>query len=321
MHPSELIYKLRQLPGDTPITAEQLIAAMESLKPFFDKSAVVQEAPTKDTQLVDEKEVARIMGRSVKTLQWWRQMEMGPPFIKQENNGTVRYNLKDVQTYIEKHTVENTKQGKKVKRFACMIDPIIVHIPVLLYGEEQVEFFSALNRPNPPDGFLLRDSVFYDEDDEFIHALHHPTELQSLDIPTDLVTGFNVAQWFRDRTWDATITPEQLPELAKSFDWLKDHGNDLNATTLQTDTFALDIGTQERTYCLADVISGLGHKVDGTDELQSYYSFIGHTLDLGVRFNHADGPCLDYLKRRDLRDRLAQDLLTDDDEPQQKNTL
>jgi hypothetical protein len=185
-----------------------------------------------------------------------------------------------------------------------------------------VEFFAALGRPSAPDGFLLRDSVFYDEKDEFICALREPARLDHLDIPADLVARFNAARWLRDKVWDGTIAPAQLPDIATSLTWLSEQGNHLNAIQIQVDNLAFDSERHEIAYTLADVLSDLGSRIHSTDDNESYFSLVGKALDAGIRFDRPHGLCLQYLKKRELLERLSSALLSDDNgEEQPKNAL
>jgi excisionase family DNA binding protein len=57
-------------------------------------------------RLVDEHEAASILGLSVKTLRRWRWAGREVPFIKL--GGSVRYDLADLQAYIDGHRVMST---------------------------------------------------------------------------------------------------------------------------------------------------------------------------------------------------------------------
>ncbi len=52
--------------------------------------------------LLKQEDTARMLGVSVYTLQAWRQAGFGPPFVRMRGND-VRYDLRDVEAFIEQH--------------------------------------------------------------------------------------------------------------------------------------------------------------------------------------------------------------------------
>lgn len=63
---------------------------------------------------IDEREAARILGISVRTLQTWRVTGGGPPFVKV--GAAVRYNPDRLADWLEARTVSNTAQAAGVAR-------------------------------------------------------------------------------------------------------------------------------------------------------------------------------------------------------------
>ncbi len=63
--------------------------------------------------LLREREVAGILGVSVRTLQQWRRSGDGPPFLKlsQKKRGMVRYDPADVETFMLDRKVGGGKQS------------------------------------------------------------------------------------------------------------------------------------------------------------------------------------------------------------------
>ena len=55
-------------------------------------------------QLIDEKELARLLRVSVGTVSWWRGMRRGPRYIKAGH--LVRYRPSDVQEWLQRGTRE-----------------------------------------------------------------------------------------------------------------------------------------------------------------------------------------------------------------------
>ena len=56
-----------------------------------------------ENQVVDETQAAKIIGRAVQTLRNDRHLRKGPPYIKISRS--VRYRVKDLFDYIEKHSL------------------------------------------------------------------------------------------------------------------------------------------------------------------------------------------------------------------------
>jgi len=62
------------------------------------------------TRLVDEHEAAAILGLSVKTLRRWRWAGRELPFVKL--GSAVRYDLADLQAYIDGHRRASTSMAR-----------------------------------------------------------------------------------------------------------------------------------------------------------------------------------------------------------------
>jgi predicted DNA-binding transcriptional regulator AlpA len=74
------------------------------------KTAVeTQPFPAAPSRLVDEHQTAAILGLSVKTLRRWRWAGREVPFIKL--GGAVRYDLADLQAYIDGHRCQSTSMA------------------------------------------------------------------------------------------------------------------------------------------------------------------------------------------------------------------
>lgn len=59
-----------------------------------------------DRELLDEREAARLLGMSLRTLQAWRLRREGPPFVKLGRS--VRYSPAALKQFIAASTVETT---------------------------------------------------------------------------------------------------------------------------------------------------------------------------------------------------------------------
>lgn len=60
-------------------------------------------------QAMDEKQASKILGVSVQTLRNWRHLRKGPSYMKMGR--AVRYNLEDLQDYMEKKRINPEKRG------------------------------------------------------------------------------------------------------------------------------------------------------------------------------------------------------------------
>lgn len=66
--------------------------------------------PTVDVdRLINEREAAAYLGYSVRALQNWRVRGGGPRFVKVSRR-SIRYRLRELNDWIEDHTVSNTSQ-------------------------------------------------------------------------------------------------------------------------------------------------------------------------------------------------------------------
>lgn len=64
--------------------------------------------------LLNEHEVADLLGISVRTVQEWRRLGEGPPFLKltSHKRGVVRYDPEDLRAYVVERRVRNTSQSE-----------------------------------------------------------------------------------------------------------------------------------------------------------------------------------------------------------------
>ena len=62
-------------------------------------------------RLINEKEVARYIDHSVRALQNWRLRGGGPKFVKVSAR-SVRYRRRDIEAWIDSHTVTSTSDEK-----------------------------------------------------------------------------------------------------------------------------------------------------------------------------------------------------------------
>ena len=61
-------------------------------------------------QLLNETDAARLIGFSVRALQGWRHRGGGPAYVNPSKRA-VRYRVRDLLAWIDKHTVANTSEA------------------------------------------------------------------------------------------------------------------------------------------------------------------------------------------------------------------
>ncbi len=102
MTPSDFQEQLSQLPSDTPITAQHILAILAALQP---KPARDQNYSQWDNQkIIDQDTLAEWLGESPRTIEKWREVPgKGPAFIKRQGKN-VRYREEDVRNWFKKNT-------------------------------------------------------------------------------------------------------------------------------------------------------------------------------------------------------------------------
>lgn len=66
-----------------------------------------QQEQQTNSQLLKEQGAASFLGVQVRTLQSWRYLGKGPPFLRISKKA-VRYKIEDLVSWIEKHRVEGS---------------------------------------------------------------------------------------------------------------------------------------------------------------------------------------------------------------------
>ena len=94
--------------GDAALTLPELMAQLLQLASML-KSAL--RSPADDLQLVSEKEAAKILGITPKTLQNRRYLGQPPAYVK-DGPKVVKYRLKDLEDHINFNTVRPCVQLK-----------------------------------------------------------------------------------------------------------------------------------------------------------------------------------------------------------------
>ena len=109
MHPSELLFRLRQLPQDAAATIGQLAVAVECLS--AQSQQIQPSAPVAFTpdQLITEEELADWIRESLSTLRKWRGSGKGPKFVRKPRR--VAYLVRDVQDWLDGQKVSSTAEA------------------------------------------------------------------------------------------------------------------------------------------------------------------------------------------------------------------
>ncbi len=166
MTPDEFLFTLKNLPPDTPMTAQHVIAVLETMKNAggngdvdFDKLS--------NTQVIDEETLSKWIGESVSTLQKWRVTGKGPQATKKPKN--IGYQVGHVRDWLKHITVSSTAESKtRLNRFEGeFFNPV----PYMLnHASEPVEFFESLESEEELQGFGLEWVQYYSLPQENLSA-------------------------------------------------------------------------------------------------------------------------------------------------------
>jgi len=130
MTPSELEYKLKSLPPNTPITAEHIIAILSALQaPQVTSSQEGAYSTWDRDKLIAPETLAEWIGEIPSRLAKWRVDGFGPQFVKGRKG--ILYNVGDVRDWIKSRTVQSTTQADRLSFVTgyddCYVEPIIYH--------------------------------------------------------------------------------------------------------------------------------------------------------------------------------------------------
>ena len=145
MSPSELLYKLKNLPANAPVTAEHIIAILGSLQAPQVVSNQEGAYSTWDKEKqINTETLSEWIGEQPNRLKQWRYDGHGPKFLKKDKH--VTYKVGDVRDWIASRTVQSTTQADKLSFVSsfenCFVEPIIYHdnLPFSLF--ESIEILS-----------------------------------------------------------------------------------------------------------------------------------------------------------------------------------
>lgn len=148
MTPSELEYKLKNLPPNTPITAEHIIAILGALQaPQIISNQEGAYSSWDNDKLIDTDTLAEWIGEIPSRLKKWRVDGLGPKFISKAKH--VAYRVGDVREWLKSRTVQSTTQADRLSFVSafdnCLVAPTIYHDeqPYTLF--ESIELFGSSN--------------------------------------------------------------------------------------------------------------------------------------------------------------------------------
>lgn len=156
MTPTELLYKLKSLPTDTPITAEHIVAILGSLQ--APQTVTKQDASYStwdNDKLINTETLAEWIGEIPSRLNKWRVDGIGPKFISKARH--VAYRVGDVREWIASRTVQSTTQADSLSFVSafdgCYVEPHIYHDEQAYSLFESIELFSESNGETNITGF------------------------------------------------------------------------------------------------------------------------------------------------------------------------
>lgn len=151
MTPSELEYKLKSLPPNTPITAEHIIAILGALQaPQVISSQPGAYSTWDNEKLIDTATLADWIGEIPNRLAKWRVDGVGPKFVSKAKH--VAYRVGDVRDWLKSRTVQSTTQADRLTFVSafddCLVAPTIYHDeqPYTLF--ESIELFGKDDETN-----------------------------------------------------------------------------------------------------------------------------------------------------------------------------
>lgn len=141
MTPSELEYKLKNLPPNTPITAEHIIAILGALQaPQVISNNAGAYSTWDNDKLIDTETLAEWIGEIPNRLKKWRVDGLGPKFISKSKH--VAYRVGDVRDWLKSRTVQSTTQADRLS-FVSMFDDCLV-APTIYHDEQPYTLFESI---------------------------------------------------------------------------------------------------------------------------------------------------------------------------------
>ena len=156
MTPTEILFKLKNLPSDTPITAEHIIAILGALQaPQITSKQDASYSTWDNDKLINTETLAEWIGEIPSRLNKWRVDGVGPKFISKAKH--IAYRVGDVRDWIASRTVQSTTQADRLSFMSafddCFVEPTIFHDEQPYSLLESIELFSESNGETNITGF------------------------------------------------------------------------------------------------------------------------------------------------------------------------
>ena len=265
---NEAIHRIKQLPKDTPITAEHVIAILE----WATRSEKPQ-ASTR-TDFITEAELADWLGDSVSSVQKWRVAGKGPRFVKKPKG--ISYNVADVEKWIEERTVSSTSEATMKGLSLFTVVPVFTHMVEGL--PKQLSLVKSLATEQAPESFSFLEFTakkMMAAHEPLMYSLAANNEEASRLATTELLADFNVGYWFYTYCLNNGFCRGDKYKLLEALDLLIERGADLN-TTFQGAQASYTLG-----HVMADC-HGTKFFVDFTGCQRTYEDVLVYLLNRGL---------------------------------------
>jgi hypothetical protein len=141
MTPSELEFKLKSLPPNTPITAEHIIAILGALQaPQVITNNAGAYSTWDNDKLIDTETLAEWIGEIPSRLKKWRVDGLGPKFISKAKH--VAYRVGDVREWLKSRTVQSTTQADRLSFVSAFDDCLVA--PTIYHDEQPYTLFESI---------------------------------------------------------------------------------------------------------------------------------------------------------------------------------
>jgi len=146
----EFLYKLKQLPADTPITANHIVAILDTVASLIDKASGIDFDALPNSKLIDEDMLADWLSESSSTLQKWRVKGGGPNYVRGPKS--VRYSVGAVRDWIDSRTVKSTTESyaKGLSKLEILNNSTLtssetIQIPLMIVDNRLKDFFCSFD--------------------------------------------------------------------------------------------------------------------------------------------------------------------------------
>ncbi|WP_034300066.1 AlpA family transcriptional regulator [Herbaspirillum sp. RV1423] len=276
MTPSEFLYKLKNLPPDTPLTPNHIIAILETLEQSKPAGEDLDKLP--NAKLIDEEALADWLGESTSTLQKWRLTGKGPKFVKKPKN--VAYKVGDVRDWLDHLTVSSTAETHT--RLNRLETDFFNPVPYMYttVTPEPMPFFQTLSLLEEEiEGFVLERLEYFAIPQDNLTAWLYlrvgngfMTDLK-YEVEEFIQSGANVNQ-IATRLMDQQIITFSIADLMASFDGIDSGYGALLTTLLDNGLDISEVKQPEELFRKSVRSYGLFHKLSGTLRNKSVETYV-----------------------------------------------